>query len=576
MNPNQNNSFGENNDNNNQIPNPFNLGNLEQNNQQGQAVSPEYSQSQTNQTNSFPEETGNTANSQINPFAQNTMGNELNQGNVMPEQAMNRDPFAQPIEQPTMMNQTTEQNNDPFMQNQTMNQIDPFAQNQTMNQIDPFAQNQNGVPDPSMQNETMNQSDSFVPNQPETPDSLVTNQPMDSMPTQPMNQEVDANVFTATPQNQTIQETAVNQEPFSLNQQMDNQSNPFMQNKSMNQTDNINDISNPFPQAGAVPPVVDTLADEKPKKKSNKTAIFLIVVLLIAAVAFGIYYVLVLSKSKSSGVKSTVVAKELNIELGSSLPTDLESYADITGFTKDQCSFDTSGIDVEQTGRYVVEIKCGTITGEAVIAIKDTKAPIVIAKKVYVQPNTTNEIKLSSFISSCVDSTECSYQLDSSVLPLTTLVQTVGNHKITIIVTDEYDNETIVETELVVTQDPPSTILYCKKNVTDVDSINATLLLTYNYGINSSNTLNIIEKEYTFTFENIEDFNSVKTNYESTKKINNISGRTYFDETNLKIILFEDVTYEALNQELTNFPTAFDEIKNYHIKLGDSCGLKVP
>ena len=104
-----------------------------------------------------------------------------------------------------------------------------------------------------------------------------------------------------------------------------------------------------FNEIGTVPPIPNGLVqtpvmspeEPKPKKKKNKLIFVIIIVLLIAAVGVGVYIFLNVSNKPA---KIGVTPKEVEIEAGAEVSTNIEDYATFTGINSANCSLDTSNI----------------------------------------------------------------------------------------------------------------------------------------------------------------------------------------------------------------------------------------
>ena len=76
-------------------------------------------------------------------------------------------------------------------------------------------------------------------------------------------------------------------------------------------------------------------------RKTNKLIFVIIIVLLIAAVGVGVYIFLNMSNKPAS---VSVTPKEVKIEVGSEVSTNILDYATFNGVNSANCSLDTSNI----------------------------------------------------------------------------------------------------------------------------------------------------------------------------------------------------------------------------------------
>jgi hypothetical protein len=343
--------------------------------------------------------------------------------------------------------------------------------------------------------------------------------------------------------------------------------NPFIQ-PNMGMNPNMN--NNVF---GAVPtPPMGNMGNgtnKKKKLKFTKTTIIIIVVLVIAIIGCAIY--LILNNATSTQTKGNISTKDLFLELGKPLSTEISDYAVITGFNVSTCTVDTSNVNTKRMGSYEYTVSCGSTTQKGSIVLRDQTAPVVVVKELMVAPGTL--VSLEDFIVSCDDYTKCSYELEDANQSLETLVQTVGDYKLNLIVSDDYDNKETVELSLVVSDSAPVRYMYCTPTSTQDDDLKATLELSYNYGINMDDVLVKTEKTYVYTFDEEEDYLKVKDSYSETTGINGILGQTLFDDENFTITIFVNMTDTDLGTEfnMNPFPTDYEGLRQFNIEQGITC-----
>ena len=95
-----------------------------------------------------------------------------------------------------------------------------------------------------------------------------------------------------------------------------------------------------FNDIGTVPPIPEApILTEAPKSKHknkkpvNKTIFVLIIVLVIAAIGVAVYVLLGISGKKVNGGSSPIILKEVNIELGGEISTNINEYATFKGIS---------------------------------------------------------------------------------------------------------------------------------------------------------------------------------------------------------------------------------------------------
>ncbi len=342
--------------------------------------------------------------------------------------------------------------------------------------------------------------------------------------------------------------------------------NPFAQpNMGMNPNMNGNGF-------GSVPtPPVGNLdgGKKKSKLKFSKTTIILIVVLVIAIIGCGVY--LILTKASQTKTKGDISTKDLVLELGKPLSTNITDYALISGFNASTCTLDTSKVNTKRMGSYEYTITCGSTSKAGSIVLQDKTAPVVAVKEVMVTPGTL--VSFEDFIVSCDDYTDCSYEFEDQSQSLETLVQTVGDYNLNLVVSDDYDNKTTVSLHLIVSDDAPVRNMYCTPTPTEDDDLKASLEVSYNYGINTSDILARTEKTYFYTFDNEEDYLAVKNNYSETTGINGVIGQTVFDDEEFTITILVSMSETDLGNDfnMNPFPTDYEGLRQFHIDQGITC-----
>lgn len=342
--------------------------------------------------------------------------------------------------------------------------------------------------------------------------------------------------------------------------------NPFAQ-PNMGMNPNMN--GNVF---GSVPtPPVGNLdgGKKKSKLKFSKTTIILIVVLVIAIIGCGVY--LILTKASQTKTKGDISTKDLVLELGKPLSTNITDYALISGFNASTCTLDTSKVNTKRMGSYEYTITCGSTSKAGSIVLQDKTAPVVAVKEVMVTPGTL--VSFEDFIVSCDDYTDCSYEFEDQTQSLETLVQTIGDYNLNLVVSDDYDNKTTVSLHLIVSDDAPVRNMYCTPTPTEDDDLKASLEVSYIYGINASDILARTEKTYFYTFDNEEDYLAVKNNYSETTGINGVIGQTVFDDEEFTITILVSMSETDLGKDfnMNPFPTDYEGLRQFHIDQGITC-----
>ena len=303
------------------------------------------------------------------------------------------------------------------------------------------------------------------------------------------------------------------------------------------------------------------------KKKSNpvgKVLFVLLILALMAGVAYGVYYYLSLANSKKS---ISVTLKELTLNMNNSLPTVTEEYATITGTDSKSCVVDTTKVDITKVGTYEYTLACGENSYNGKINIVDKELPTVILKDVIVKVGT--DINVEDFIESC-SKNECAYQFVNRE-EVNSNLTTAGKYTVKIKVTDSANNVSEVESNLVVIENDIRTILECKSKENIGDASSLTIIdriviadnLTYGgYATRTHNYKFVGTKEY-------EEATKQKGN---NIEYDGIKGKANYDRVNNTLSISNPLSIETLNEEAGgSFPTEYTDIMFYYVGLGYKC-----
>ena len=327
-----------------------------------------------------------------------------------------------------------------------------------------------------------------------------------------------------------------------------------------------------FNEIGTVPPIPDNPIptpvvnnpEPKPKKKMNKTLFVLIIVLLIAAVGVGVYIFLnVSNKTKTPNV----VLKNVEIELGSEVSSNIDDYATFNGIASSSCSLNTNNISTDTVNQeYEFTITCNGVTYTGKAKIVDTIAPVVEVKEVTVQVGST--VSPEDFIASCSDASECSYQFKNEDTVKGYLTQAGTDNPVEIVVTDEAGNTANVTALLNVTVDEvPTVYLRCT-----LDQV------SLRFGIIDGNFSGNVTRDTSFTLDESE-YNNLKDTYLGSANITyeDITGTPSFDDSTLTLTVSEVLTKAELDsEEATTLPTQYGELRAYFAGKGYTVGLEQP
>lgn len=314
-----------------------------------------------------------------------------------------------------------------------------------------------------------------------------------------------------------------------------------------------------------IPPVFEEEGKGKKKKEGNrKTLIILLLILLVAAIGFGVYYFLTMAKDVSNNLITT---KEVKVELGNPLSNNIDDYAVINGYNKNDCKLNLDNVNINKVSTYKYMVTCGKVSEEGTIIVDDTTKPKVVTNDLTLLPNAT--LNAEDFIEECADATKCSYEFKTDITDLT---KTTGEYDITIIVSDEYNNQTEVTAKLIVSRNAPARYLTCTKKDESIEDISATLVDSYKIGIDASDNFYNAVRSSEFKFQNKNDYTKIVNSYNEADGIHGILGKAIFDETNTKILVKGNKTLEDMNKELNGkLPTNSNILRAYLSGLGYIC-----
>ncbi len=387
-----------------------------------------------------------------------------------------------------------------------------------------------------------------------TPETNVANQ-------NPVN---TANTNTT---NNNLENGSMNYEPYPQ---------PIPGTMSYSANTNVNSNSNGFVEAKKV----ENMGVEVPqnsnngnkKKPMNKVLFIILIVVLLGAIAYGVYYYLSLGKT-ASGKKSNIDVKTNNLELPINTPlsTNINDYATISGTDSKNCNLITTNVNINKEGTYEYSITCNDgVTHRGNVTIINNNVPTATAKEVFASLNETREFKAEDFIveDSCSEE-ECTYAFAQADTNISSYLLAVGQYEINISVTSASGKQGIVTSKLIVLQTPIKLYLSCTNDTTtDFIAMGAN-----EESGNGYQYINYAYRLYTFKFDTLEEYNTVAVNKDSVLTYNNITGTATYDDANYTITIKADLPKETLDMESGNnaFPTNYSEIGTYYTSKGYTC-----
>ena len=312
---------------------------------------------------------------------------------------------------------------------------------------------------------------------------------------------------------------------------------------------------------GVVPPANE---NEKKKKPMNKFLFILLIVVLIAGVAFGVYYFLNISKNN---VKLTT--KEITIGIGETIPDDVKSYASSISGNTNLCSVNIRNVNPLAIGEYKVTITCNNKTYETKVIVGDKTAPQVELNTVFKKVGTS--VKVEDFVKSCTDPSNCKTSFFNTD-EVNNYLQTVGGpYNVQIVAEDDNGNKETYVTELYVTSDDIFLFLGCTSNEEEVLNYNAKKVTSDIFAIsrNEFAFLNVARRDYIYTFSDEAEYKQVIGNKNVTITFDNVTGYALYDDENKQLTIATDLSMDTLNSENNNaFPTNYSDIQELYKNKG--------
>ncbi len=497
---------------------------------------------------------------------QNTSGTENGSGNNNLNPQMNQENFSS-SERPNI-NSILNENSNQFGKETTVVEADNNASSQTLSApstindsstptVETIPQNgveavNNNLSNPTpIVSSTINDSSTptvetipqngvqNVNNNLSNPTSVVSSTINDS--STPTVETIPQNEVQNVNNNETVTETeqTVYNNP-AVNQMngMSNAVNSTVYEKQISPTFN-NDNFNAIPE----PPIFEEESNKKTKAKLDKKILIIILIfILISAIGFGVYYFLTTAKLSVSG---TLTTNDLTFELGQTLSQNIEDYATITGFKKEDCTLDLSNVDTTTVSTYKYYVSCGNEKKEGTIIIDDTVVPQLVLNDLIVLPNT--EIKPEDFVEQCIDASKCTFKFNGDYQALT---KNVGEYDIEIEASDAFNNKSVSTAKLSVTLNAPVKYLTCTSKEMSFDNDKAKYVDSYKIGIDANNNFLLANRITKFNYQDSESYQEAIQIYEKSIGIQNIIGDESFSLATNTITLKSSKTLKDIENDL--------------------------
>ena len=293
-----------------------------------------------------------------------------------------------------------------------------------------------------------------------------------------------------------------------------------------------------------LPPSMQPKAPDNNPSTGKKILFAILIIVLMAGVAFGVWYYL--SLGKKATVSTNVELMDKTILVGDELSKNIADYGSFKGVNPESCTINLLNVKVSEAGEYPYTVTCGDNTYSAKIFVKNSTRLNVETNIVYLKEG--DELDPKALVTG--DETY-EYTLVSN---LDEILAEEGNlHKVEVLVKSEDAEETVEA--LVVTSKESLFNLNCHKELNGYlvslikgDKVLSKPILKYVTAIYES------EDEYATALDlTKEDYRLI-------------------DNINKKITIYSVATDEEIKTEFVdNLPTAYKNLKNFFKANGYEC-----
>ena len=316
---------------------------------------------------------------------------------------------------------------------------------------------------------------------------------------------------------------------------------------------------------GTIPPV-SLQAEKKPKKPLNKGVFVILILIALAAVGFGTFYVLNYTDLLVKKDTITVSIDDKEIDKGEKLSTDINDYGNVTGTDTKNCNLDLSNVDVNKVGIYEYSVKCGKVSKTAKITVVDNNPIKVETQTVYKGKN--EQIEALEFIKNIDSNLTYSFVEPDKVDEI--MAGDPGTYEIKIKVSSD-EKSIEVEGTIVILEYAIKGYMTCSKEEPLNEELNATVNISQTFGIwddGNNGFSGLTTETKTLKFMDINSYNSYKSN------ITNVDAT--FDETAFTITIIKSKDKDTvINEYGADNMEKYQTIRPYFVNtLGYTCVWK--
>jgi len=298
--------------------------------------------------------------------------------------------------------------------------------------------------------------------------------------------------------------------------------------------------------------------DKKKESVIGKIFFVIIILALMAGVAYGVFYYLNLGRKESFKAKYSIVDK--TIYVGDKVSKDIFDYGNFAQVDISSCALDVSKVDSSKAGEYNYNVICDGSKYTAKIIVKDRTNFLVTTNVLYKQVGDT--IDINDFIKGKDNYT---YEFENKDETINLLGSAGGPHIVNIVVDNNQDEKIMVSSVLYVLASSPKFFLTCESNYVDTDNYSYRVIDKFAIG-NAKNNMDKNLRIYEYVFSSQNDYlKALSTVSEGMITIDGKTGIALQDYEMLTIKVVQNLSKDILNEEYgRTFPTQYNQIQNYY------------